>query len=87
VSNQYNHIGIECTIAWFDSPDITYGAVILFGDAPDTDDQDDDNVFYYLDSNEEEHLYKCISERREVFACGDEWYIDLLDGYGLIVGK
>jgi hypothetical protein len=74
-------IGIECSLGWFDSPDTIEYAIVLFGDAPDTDDQDDDAVFYYLDETEVAHLHKCIAESRDKCAWGKEWYIDLTDGY------
>jgi hypothetical protein len=77
-------IGIECSLGWFDSPDSLQDATVLFGDAPDTDDQDDDNVFYYLNETEVEHLHKCIAESRDKCAWGKEWFIDLTEPYDFI---
>lgn len=77
-------IGIECSLGWFDSPDSLQDATVLFSDAPDTDDQDDDNVFYYLNETEVAHLHTCIAESRDKCAWGKEWFIDLTEPYDFI---
>ena len=84
MSNEYDHTGIECTIVWSGEDRTTYGAWIMFGEAPENDNEDDDRVFYYLDETEKNHLYKCVSERREQCSFNDEWFIDLMDDYGFI---
>lgn len=85
MSNPYNHIGIECTISYWDSPDTVVYGTILFGNEPDTDDPEDNDVFYYLDETEEAYLYQCISLRSTKCDFGNEWFIDLSDDYALIV--
>ena len=77
-------IGIECALGWWDSPDTLDYAVILFGDSPETDDQDDDRVFYYLNETEVAHLHECIAESRDKCAWGDEWFIDLTEEHTFI---
>ena len=80
----YNHIGIECSVSYWDSPDSLIDARVLFGEAPETDNEDEDIVFYYINETEQSHLYKCIAEHRDKCAFGDEWFIDLTDDYGFI---
>lgn len=87
MSNQYNHTGIECTVSYWDSPDTVVDAIVIFGEAPETDNEDDDRVFYYLNDTEVKWLYTCVEQHRDKCAFGGEWFIDLVDDYGFIVGN
>lgn len=80
-NDKQNNIGIECTIGWFDAEDAIDYVLIMFDDSEDPEAENDDKVFYYLNKNEQDLLYKYISESRDKFSVGDEWYIDLTDEY------
>lgn len=87
--------GIECGIVWDDSPDGYEDVYISFGqydfnDPSATTDSfgiNDDSVFFYFGDEEVQALIKSITEHRDKFSVGAGWWIDLTDGYELILAE
>lgn len=83
--------GIQCVISWHDSLDSMDDVFISFSEEllnhegnPAEEDLygvPDDKIFYYLSEEEVASLMKAISELRDRWSCGDEWFIDLTEDY------
>jgi hypothetical protein len=83
--------GIQCVIGWYDSPDSMDDVFISFSEEllnhegnPAEEDVygvSDEKIFYYLSKEEVASLMKAISEVRDRWSCGNEWFIDLVEDY------
>lgn len=77
-----NYAGISCAVTWYDSPDGYEDVFISFGEE-EFDTNADLNTFYYFNDKEVAGLFKAIQESRDKYSVGDEWFIDLTEGYDL----
>jgi hypothetical protein len=87
-------IGIDCAVTYHDSPDGYEDAYISFSEEllnhegePAEEDiygVPDDRIFFYFNAEQQEALGVAIAEDKDKFHLGEEWYIDLTEGYALV---
>ena len=86
-------IGIQCAVTYHDSPDGFEDAYISFSEEllnhegqPAEEDIygiADDRIFFYFNAEQQEALGVALSEDRDRFDAGEEWFIDLTEDYEL----
>jgi hypothetical protein len=84
--------GIDCHIYWNDAPEthliryISFGAPVIHEDDVICDEflVDDEYIFYYLDSQETQHLLDAIGEYSASFSVNAEWTIDFTKPYEVL---
>jgi hypothetical protein len=76
--------GIECVIVWADSPDGEEDVFISFG-KEEFDTKSDLETFYYFDEEEVQGLLKAVTTHRERYSVNNEWWIELMCDYALVV--
>lgn len=94
MTHQPSPIGIDCAIVYHDSPDGYQDVYISFSEEllnhvgePAEEDiygVSDENIFYYLNEDEQKNLKNYIADGSYDRWSTDEWYIDLTEGYAFV---
>lgn len=87
-------IGIDCAVTYHDSPDgyedvyISFSEELLNHEGEPAEEDiygvSDDRIFFYFNAEQQEALGVALSEDKDKFNTGEEWYIDLEEGYALV---